>query len=682
MVAVLNVLGLGFFYYYPRIINIILIDPSFDVLVWAASVLCLSVLATWFSSGRERRIIYVSLTVLAVILSAALLVTLENGLLGQISVYMLFSVGTVEFVLLIARSKPALGLPPRAVTSRLLIYLLGIIAAIEVSSATHYLVQSFDQTTQIGRVDAAVELQLSYSTYALIPFLYVAFLLSWAWVPLVGRLLSKKLNLKSLDLTGADPSLPAQSSPGKRFTSLLDPRLPLAVAFALFIGYYPYFQNPPWLVGTDANWLYYYPLLRMNELGIFGGFVQALGEYHPMVVALLYGVQLILRTTAFQVVRFTPLFLVVTLGFAMWWLLGRKKSISLGLVVFALSVLSVTTTVGFYASLLANWMALLVWVVFFGYVAIRGEEQFRVLDLIVLLALSTLILFIHPWTWGVFAATVLLAAVAVLFQERLKGVRGAVTLISVIVIDVLAAWVGLMFLKGGTASGISDALALYSYVIKNPSTLTVFWSAVTRLTQIWAPFFNPLYLAVSILGVFMVWSMRDAPWLRRLILAWICVSAIGSVLAAPIASTLRSFNPAQPTASDSQLWRLLFLTPFQLTAPFGIAWLAQLPRRFLKTEDKPYSESAFAYAHIIWIVTIFVIGVLLAWTPLGNVWLRLSLLLLFLPAATSLLLLKAGGLEREFLATIILAVFLLVAFNSTTRAVSQLLIDPHNCTQC
>ncbi len=49
----------------------------------------------------------------------------------------------------------------------------------------------------------------------------------------------------------------------------------------------------------------------------------------------------------------------------------------------------------------------------------------RVIDLIVLLALSTLILFIHPWTWGVFAATVFVAAILALFQERREGLRAA-----------------------------------------------------------------------------------------------------------------------------------------------------------------------------------------------------------------------------------------------------------------
>ena len=677
-VAILNALGLGFFFYYPRKIDIIVVDPGIDVLVWAASVICLSILAIWFSSGRQRRVVQVSLAILAIVLSTAMMVTLENGFVGKIGVYMLFIVGTAELVPLIAGSKPTLGPSRSALASRLLIYLLGSVAGIESSSAIHYVLQSFDQGTQIGSVDAGIELQLSYAPYALIPLLYVAFLSSWAWIPLVRRLLPKKLIPRNPNITTTNQNPPAQPLHENRFTSLLDPRILLALAFSVFIGYYPYFQNPPWLVGTDANWRYYYPLLRMNAQGIFGGFVQALGEWHPMSLALLYAAQLIFQATAFEVVRLTPLFLTVTLGLAMWRFLARKKSISVGLIVFALSVLSVATTVGFYASILANWMALLVWVVFFAYVAFRGDEGFRILDLIVLLALSTLILFIHPWTWGVFAATVLLAAIAALFQERRRGLHGAATLVSVIVMDLLAALLSLVILGGGTRSNIDNALQLYGYVIRNPSTLTFFWDALTRLTQIWAPFFNPLYLAVGILGVFSVWSMDLAPWRRRLILAWICVSAIGSVLVAPI-----GFNPAQPTASESQLWRLLFLTPFPVTAPFGITWLAQHARRLPKAEDnKPSAGSAVGNIHVIWLIAVFVIGALLAWTPAGYVWLRILLLLLFLPATTALLLLKAGGVEREFLSTIILATFLLVAFNSTTRAVSQLLVDPHNCNQC
>ena len=675
-IAALNAWGLGFFFYYPRKIDIILIGARIDVVVWAASVACLSILAIWFSRGHQRRPVQVSLALLAIVLSIALLVTLMGAFPDKTAVFMLFAVATVEFVVLVAERKPALGEPRRAFVSRALIYLLASLAVIEVSSATHYILQSFDRATQIGRMDAGIELQLSYVPYALLPWLYVAFLFSWAWVPLVQRLLAKgKLRLRGPDITTANQSLSAQPPLSKRFASLLDPRLLLALALAVFTGYYPYFQNPPWLVGTDANWRYFGPLLRMNAMGVLGGFLQALSERHPVALAALYAVQLTFQTAAFQVVRFAPLCLIVISALLMSWFLARNRSAGFGVIVLALSTLSVATTVGYFSSILANWMALVVWVAFFAYAAFRGDEGFKILDFVILLAMSTLIFFIHPWTWGVFAASVLLAAIAALLEERRRGLRGAAMLISVLAVDLAIAALSLILLKGSQGWRLLDAVRLYVFVINRPSSLLFFWDALTRLTQVWAAFFSPLYLAVSVLGVMCLTSAGLTPWRRRLILAWICASAVGSVLVAPI-----GFNPLQPARGESQLWRLFFLTPFQVTAPFGIAWLSGLPERFLRDAKRDPDNSSIARA--IWLGAILTIGVLLAWAPIESLWVRAVLLLVLTPAVTALLLSKARGGEGQFLADIILAVFLLVAFNSTTRALSQLLIDPHNCTRC
>ncbi len=154
------------------------------------SVFCLSILAIWFSRGRLR-IVEVGLALPAITLSIALLI-LGNDFLGMIGVGVLFAVGTAEFVTLIAGSKSSTGPTRNTLVSRLLIYLLGSLAAVESSSAVHYVLLSFDPTTQVGSVDAGIELQLSYAPYALIPLLYVGFLFSWAWVPLVRTIPSKE----------------------------------------------------------------------------------------------------------------------------------------------------------------------------------------------------------------------------------------------------------------------------------------------------------------------------------------------------------------------------------------------------------------------------------------------------------------------------------------------------------
>ena len=669
-VSLLNSLKLEFIFYYPRIVHIILIDPWIDIAVWAASVACISVLAIWASEGRERRIAQIGMGLLAMALSITLVATVKDSSANRIGVYFLFAVATLEFASQVLFRKPA----RTALISRVLIYFLAAFAAIEIASATHYVIRSFDQTTEVGRFYAGIELQLSYASYGLLPWLYVAFLFSWAWIPLVQRLLPKTMLRVQADsettINGHENSGDQKPS-SKWFSKLLDPKLFLVLAFAAFIGYYPYFQNPPWLVGTDAYWRYYDPLIRMNSSGVFGGFVQALKERHPVPLALLYAAQVIFRTTAFEVVRLAPLFLVATLALSMWWFLARKKKMSFGLIVFMLSTLSITTTVGMYSSILANWMTLVGWILFFAYVSLRGDKVFRVVDFLVLLSLSTFILLLHPWTWGVFAATTLLAALVAVIHEKRKWLRSGGLLVLVILLDVAFAFLSITLLAGGQGWRVANALNLYAFIIRKPTSILYFWDALTRLTQIWAPFFSPLYIAVSILGVFCLGRANLSPWRRRLIFSWLAVSALASILVAPV-----GFDPKRPTETESQLWRVLFLTPFQITAPFGIMWLAQLPFRGQLNEAKKQLGlgNAVGYIRRVWVVIVFVIGFLLVWAP---AWLRLILMVIALPAATGLFLIRTGE-EKEFLRDIVLASFMLVAFNNTTRSLSQLLIDPHN----
>lgn len=673
-VSVLNTLALEFFFLYPRPIRITLIDSSIDVLVWAASTVSLSALTIWSSKGRSRQVACIGLGLIAIVLSLSLLTIAKDDLFHRVNIYALFIVATAELFSLTPWREQVLGKPSRLL-SRVLIYLLAYFAVIEIASATHYVIQAFDITTQIGRTDAAIELQFSYVTYGSLPLLYVAFLFSWAWVPLVQRLLPKNPLVRLGGKASPEPEqglLSQGSSSGSRLSILVDPRFFLIVAFALFIGYYPYFHNPPWLVGTDAYWRYYDPLMHMNARGIFGGFAQALNERHPVPLILLYAAQLIFQTTAFDVVRYTPFFLIVTLSLSMWWFLARRKSLSFGLLVFMLSTMSITTTVGMYSSILANWMVLVGWVVFFAYVGFRGDEKFRVLDFVVLLAMSTVLLLIHPWTWGVFAAAILLIAILTLVQEKRKELRSAGLLIIIISLDVLFAFLSLTLLAASQGWRVAEALDLYTFVIRNPSTVLFFWGALTRLTEIWSPFFSPLYLAASILGVFCLKSSNLTRWRQRLIFAWLVVTSLGSLLVAPV-----GFDPANVAQSESQLWRVLFLTPFQVLAPFGVAWVVQLPHRFRSTEARKAGErnDKGETVSLPWFALLLIAGIAMVWAP---VWGRFLLVLVFLPLVTALLLSRSWEAEDHFLSSIILVLFLLVALNNTMRLLSQVLIAPHN----
>jgi hypothetical protein len=668
--SLLNQLNLSFFYYYPRIIRIVIFDPRIDLLVWAASVLCVSAMMVIASpKSNLKRVVQAIFAILSATLSLTLLVTSTGEFPSGLGVYLLFLIASLDFALLASSRDQIFEESSRSLIVLTLVYLLAFLVVIEISSAADYSLQSFDVNTPMGKQDAGTELQLSYASYGLLPWLYVALLFSWAWVPVVQRVLPQSARLFERNPA---PTVfvdkPIQPSLGGRISGVLDPRLFLALALAVFIGYYTYFQNPPWIVGTDAYWRYYDPLIRMSARGPLGAFAQALKEWHPVPLMIFYAVHLALGLSLFDVVRMAQLLLVVLLGFSMWWFLGYKRNFNFGLTVFLLAVFSITTTLGFYASILANWMALVVWVLFFAYVSYRGTEKFRVIDYLVLLFLSTMLLFLHPWTWGVFATAVVVAAIMTLAQEKRRGLMGAGLVLAVVVTDCLLAFAIIVYLSS-QGRGVLDALGLYTFVIGNPSSVFWFWDALTWLTRIWSPFFSPLYLVVSLVGVFSLRSPTIKPWFKRLIFAWLFVSAIGSILVAPI-----GFNVADPSGSETQLWRLLYITPFSVLAPLGITWLSNLAGGSAGTPQEQSGKDWDGRSPRIWFGLLVLIGLGLAWT---SVWQRILLVIFLLPLLTGLLI-RTRSAETKSLQALVLALFILVAFNNTTRALSQLLREPHN----
>jgi len=135
------------------------------------------------------------------------------------------------------------------------------------------------------------------------------------------------------------------------------------------------------------------------------------------------------------------------------------------------------------------------------------------------------------------------------------------------------------------------------------------------------------------------------------------------------------YDPSEPTRSESQIWRLLFLTPFQLTVPFGVALIKGYMGSSHMSKESAESKGTSELFRSLSFGILFGVGSLLAWAP--TQW-RIGLVLFLTSAIAILGLAKNHGNERQFLSDIVLLLVLLVAFNYTARSLAQLLIDPHN----
>jgi hypothetical protein len=662
ILAVLNSLGIGFFYFFPRIFNATVVSPTVDVRIWLASAMVATVLGIFFTSAAQRAK-QLLLALVTSVLGIALLLA-PTGIIDEFLRALLFGVVTLAFLCTIKWSQFAIGRPMRGIVLTVAGYFLMFILSIEGSSAVHYVALAFDPHTQVGALDSVLEMQLDYVTYGLIPVLYSLFIFSWLWMPLAHLLRVKARSVRhamrsisfsqSLMRYTSHASFSAKSN----HRDFFDWRFFAVLALAVFIGDYPYLSGAQWIVGTDAYTAYYLPLLKMNSSSLSQSLGIALSQKDHLALIILYAVELISRVPPSVLVQLLPTFLVILFAFSGFFFLNGRKMTDFGVLCLLLCVLSVTTAVGTYTGIFANWMALVACLIFFG-VARQLDKEIRLGDGLILLLISTFILLVHPWTWGLFALTIVLAVALSLTQAPHRFTRESLGLVVILGVDALIA-----FAVPGW--GWANALGVYGRAVQSLSRITVFWTALVSLIHVWAPFFNPLYLAVSILGYFTILRVEGPnSWRRRFIMAMVCVSGVASVFAAPV-----GFNPSQFPSAVGDLWRILFLTPFYLTAPFGVVTLTNIVGQLVRKTQNHDGGLAKNF-----IMIVLGASVIIAWGPEV---LRVLILLVLLPIATGFALEKGLVTERDIIILEFLAVLLLVFFTSTARALSQLLLDPHS----
>jgi hypothetical protein len=547
---------------YPRTIFLIYVSRPLDPLIWlASSALAFILLAagsparsisTWFS------VAFLWLGILGGALTAF-------GVVQEIETFAAFATltGCALGAIVILRSMTTHMHERFTLVFVLTVSLL--LLPVELGSLSYYVLSAFHLGIDVGRSWEMLEMQFWYTAFLLIPFLYAAFLFSWIWAPLLAKMCWKSRSVASSDATG----ITGFAGSGGSIVVMA-----CFVLSAAFLGYYPYFRSPAYpLVGTDIYWRNALPAERV--LSSASWLAAAAKERHPLIVLAIAVASKFSGLEVESFLRFAYVGLILAFGLTIFVLVfTASRSKPLASVSALVSTVSVSTTGGMYTGTIAEWVALIVWILSLTSLAIGSHNLRRQFVCLVGLTVGSLaVLFIHPWTWlamivGLIAYSVILLVIRPnTWLREISPVLLVIFLNAVgLALSLLALWKTQGWRVAEAFSSVQRALGS-KYFGLGSSEILVFFS------QIWSQFLNPVLLGLSVLGAIVIARRRDR--LSWIVLAWIVAACATNVLAAPM-----GYNPLEANRGETQIFRAMFLTPFQVPAAIGLLHLkSALDRR-------------------------------------------------------------------------------------------------------
>jgi hypothetical protein len=556
-IILINGLRIPFYLYYERTVFLIYVSRDLDPVAWLVS----SALAVVLIAVETRQ------ASVSVWLSILLLWSgIAVGALGMVGVVgmQLATVGalaTLTGCVLGGLAGTKTTTSPRrgyfAIVFLLVLSLLVLPA--ELGSLLYYALSAFRPGTGVGKSWELLELQLWYTAFPLVPFLYAAFVFSWIWAPLLA-----KIPWKPKPVAGSN-------GPGKA-ANPIESRIWFVVTgcfvlLAAFLGYYPYFRDPAYpLVGVDIYWRNALPVERV--LSSTSWLVAAAKERHPLVVL---GIAVASKLTGLGVepfLRFAYIGLILAFGLTIFVLIfTASRNKPLATVSALVSTVSVSTTGGMYTGTIAEWIALIVWIMSLIFLAIGNHSRRRqLISTIGLTVGSLVVLFIHPWTWLAMIVGLIAYCVIVLIVRPSGYLREVAPVLLVIFLNAAGLALSIFALWKTQGWRVASAFSLVQKSLGSTYFGFGSWEILVFFSQIWSQFLNPVLLGLSILGVVVLARRRDR--LSWIVLAWIVAACATNVLAAPM-----WYNPLNVNRGETQIFRALFLTPFQIPAAIGLLHL-------------------------------------------------------------------------------------------------------------
>jgi hypothetical protein len=315
-----------------------------------------------------------------------------------------------------------------------------------------------------------------------------------------------------------------------------------------------------------------------------------------------------------------------------------------------LSATTFPTTLGIFASIHANWLALSVALVTLSILISLGHSLKETLWKALLVALCGMaLLILHPWTWGIVALSALVAGLVFVAKKNWRMFAVSLTvLLSGLVSGVL------VFAAGSDAerARLTETIAIYVSPLTEPSLVQHPFDTIYGALRVWSPFLNPLLMVLAIVGVVLLIRERASNY-KVFILTWMAVAGIGTFFAVTL---------------ETEIWRIWYLQPLWLLGATGIRGLLQMGNSIWGGE-----ASYLVVARTGLIIGIAGLAVFFLDPVVGGV--------IFYVAALSIVLIHLGG-QRANIKTVLASAFILFVLvfflNHALRSLYPLILDPHN----
>jgi hypothetical protein len=287
----------------------------------------------------------------------------------------------------------------------------------------------------------------------------------------------------------------------------------------------------------------------------------------------------------------------------------------------------------------------------------------RTLKTYIILALLSLCIFLlHPWSWGVFATTLLLTPLIS------KGTTWMKHSLLAFLASLLPLPIGAVAyaLSPSLRADLASTIGLYSGPAINPTSLVMFGGALVEMLSNWGPIFSPILLLLSVIGAYALSRRRGIA--ANYMIAWIVAWCVGSILVAP-----SGYNATNLGLSETGMWRIMYVSPL----PFLLGLGLERCIRFFWPPSRQIGVTEYASNQVIpLLLTIapFIglgAGLFMLWDPAFRLLLVMGglVLILFLAFRTP------SNRTLGILVTLLLALFLV---NVAFRSLFPLLLDPHN----